>query len=148
MTIHNGLYKISTKTNNSRLFVGLSRDPQPSSVIGGVPVIAGPEALQTVIEVRGVEDNRYQLHLRYHSGLGLGYKSTEFEPGNEVIGVSEAVEWIIEEGSRPNCYKVKVPETDLYWTVAPGVVDATTIALHPLEGKPAEEWTFEVQREH
>ena len=148
MIMHNGLYKISTQSNNSRFFVGLSHDPEPASVIEGVPVVVGPAALQTIVEVRGVEEDRYHLQLWYHSGLGLGYKSAETQPENEVIGVSEAGEWTIEEGSQPNCYRVKIPDTDLYWTVAPGVVDATPIALHPLEGKPAEEWTFEVQSKH
>lgn len=148
MTIHSGLYKIFTKANNGQLFVGLSRDPDPSSVIGGIPVLAGPKPVTTIVEVCDLGGDRYQLHLWYHSGLGIGYKSKEFEHGDEVIALSDAGEWVIEEGSQPRRYKIRVPDTELYWTIAPGVVDETPIALHPLEGKPAEEWTFEVQREH
>ncbi|CAE6403395.1 unnamed protein product [Rhizoctonia solani] len=147
MTIHNGLYKLSTKTNENRLYVGLSRDPEPSNVNGGIQVLAGPESQTTIVEVRNVDD-LYELHLWYHSGLGIGYSTVESLIYSQVVATSNASEWLIEQGSRPNRYKISVPGSDLYWTTVSGAVDITRIALHPLGGRSAQEWTLELQRNH
>ncbi|CAE6463691.1 unnamed protein product [Rhizoctonia solani] len=105
MTIHNGLYKVSLKTNNNQLYLGLSRDPSPSNVHEGIQVIAGPESSTTIVEVRNVEGDRYELHLWYHSGLGIGYNTVQSLLGSQVTATSNALEWHIERGSRSNRYK-------------------------------------------
>ncbi|KAH7335770.1 hypothetical protein B0J17DRAFT_719392 [Rhizoctonia solani] len=149
MTIHNGLYKLSVKTYDSRLYVGLSRDPEPSNVDEGIQVLVGPESLTTVVEVRNIDENLYELHLWYHSGLGLGHNTVQSLSGSQVVATSNTAEWLIEQGSRPNRYRISIPGSDLYWTKVPvGREGETRIALHPLEGRSAEEWTFELQRNH
>ncbi|CAE6402166.1 unnamed protein product [Rhizoctonia solani] len=105
MTIHNGLYKLSTKTNDNRLYVGLSRDPKPSNVNGGIEVLAGPESQTTIVEVRNIDANLYELHLWYHSGLGIGYSTVESLIDSQVVATSNASEWLIEQGSRFSRYK-------------------------------------------
>ncbi|CAE6485490.1 unnamed protein product [Rhizoctonia solani] len=147
MTIHNGLYKISTKTNDSRLYVGLSRNPEPSNVNEGIQVLAVPKSQTTIVEVRSIDADLYELHLWYHSGLGIGY-NVEPTLDSQVVATSNANEWLIEQGSRPNRYKISIPDTNLYWTAVPGGHDMTRIALNPLEGKIVPEWTFELQRNH
>ncbi|CEL53488.1 hypothetical protein RSOLAG1IB_11420 [Rhizoctonia solani AG-1 IB] len=148
MTIHNGLYKLSTKANNNQLYLGLSRDPSPSNVNDGIQVVVGPESSTTIVEVRNVRGDRYELHLWYHSGLGIGYNTVQSLLGSQVMATSNALEWRIEQGTRSNRFKISVPESDLYWTITSEGEDETRITLRPLGGMPAEEWYFELQRNH
>ncbi|CAE6441477.1 unnamed protein product [Rhizoctonia solani] len=147
VTLPSGLYKISTETPNGKIYAGIPPG-SPVDSTGGFPVVAGPESSASVIELRNIDGLKYEFRLWHHGGLSLGFKSNQFEQGNEVIALPnhEFSEWIITSGRNTEKYRIFTPQSKLYWTTAGGS-NAAPIALRELgpDESGINDWDIEFQ---
>ncbi|CAE6463700.1 unnamed protein product [Rhizoctonia solani] len=149
VSLSSGLYKIFTETPNGKQYVGVLPDSSPD-VAGGFPVIIGPESSSSLIELRELDGLKYELRLFHHGGQSLGYKTNQFEQGNEVIALPnrEVGEWVITQGRNPEKYRIHTIRSNLFWTTKGNAADATPIILSPPEPEAGEinDWEIEFQR--